>query len=315
MPAVYRSRTSRFLVRSAVTLSVLSSTLIWNPLSQYASAACSALPTDKGTDTMAVTAPTTATYRVWSRIMAPDTTNNTFLMQVDQTYCNISVGGGTAIPANTWTWVNYQNGSTTSTVDMNLTGGSHTVTLAGSGVGVKVDRLILTTDTSCVPTGTGDNCATSPATITLTGVTAGQTVSGGVPIGATLTGATGVTKVDFYIDNTLNSTDATAPYCMGGDNGSACNSVDTIQIANGSHTFKAIATYSGGTLTASAAATVSNTNPSQKVGDINNDGSVNIFDLSILLSKWGTTDAASDLNKDGSVNVFDLSILLSHWGT
>jgi hypothetical protein len=55
--------------------------------------------------------------------------------------------------------------------------------------------------------------------------------------------------------------------------------------------------------------------PAGKVGDLNNDGAVNIFDLSILLSKWGTTDATSDINKDGAVNVFDLSTLLSHWGT
>jgi len=50
------------------------------------------------------------------------------------------------------------------------------------------------------------------------------------------------------------------------------------------------------------------------VGDINVDGVVNVFDLSILLSHWGTNDAASDLNGDGTVNIFDLSSLLSHWG-
>ena len=50
------------------------------------------------------------------------------------------------------------------------------------------------------------------------------------------------------------------------------------------------------------------------IGDLNNDGVVNVFDLSILLSDWGTTNATADLNGDGTVNVFDLSILLSHWG-
>jgi len=49
------------------------------------------------------------------------------------------------------------------------------------------------------------------------------------------------------------------------------------------------------------------------VGDLNDDGKVNIFDLSILLSSWNTSSATADLNHDGSVNVFDLSILLSHW--
>jgi hypothetical protein len=55
--------------------------------------------------------------------------------------------------------------------------------------------------------------------------------------------------------------------------------------------------------------------PIAKIGDINNDGQVNIFDLSILLSKWGSADATADINHDGAVNVFDLSMLLSHWGT
>lgn len=50
------------------------------------------------------------------------------------------------------------------------------------------------------------------------------------------------------------------------------------------------------------------------VGDLNNDGVVNVFDLSIMLSDWGTANTTVDLNNDGSVNVFDLSTLLSHWG-
>jgi cellulase (glycosyl hydrolase family 5)/dockerin type I repeat protein len=50
------------------------------------------------------------------------------------------------------------------------------------------------------------------------------------------------------------------------------------------------------------------------VGDLNNDGTVNIYDLSILLSDWGTTNATADLNNDGTVNIYDLSILLSNWG-
>jgi hypothetical protein len=60
------------------------------------------------------------------------------------------------------------------------------------------------------------------------------------------------------------------------------------------------------------------------VGDINGDGTVNITDLSLLLSSYGqnTTQCVSnasykcDLSSpgDGVVNVFDLSILLSNYG-
>ncbi len=55
---------------------------------------------------------------------------------------------------------------------------------------------------------------------------------------------------------------------------------------------------------------------SQFVGDFNNDGTVNIFDLSIFLNHWqqNGTGIAEDLNNDGVVNVFDLSKLLSNYG-
>jgi chitodextrinase len=50
-------------------------------------------------------------------------------------------------------------------------------------------------------------------------------------------------------------------------------------------------------------------------GDVNSDGVVNIFDLSALLSVWGTTNNPSrDLNNNGVVDIFDLSILLTNWG-
>jgi hypothetical protein len=52
-----------------------------------------------------------------------------------------------------------------------------------------------------------------------------------------------------------------------------------------------------------------------KVGDINGDGQINVFDLSMLLTAWGGNNTRADLNHDGVINVFDLSTLLSHWGT
>ena len=49
-------------------------------------------------------------------------------------------------------------------------------------------------------------------------------------------------------------------------------------------------------------------------GDLNNDNTVNVTDLSILLSNYGTTNSTADINTDGQVNVLDLSILLSNYG-
>ncbi len=52
------------------------------------------------------------------------------------------------------------------------------------------------------------------------------------------------------------------------------------------------------------------------VGDLNTDGTVNVFDLSIFLSHWQQSGNAiqEDFNNDGAVNIFDLSIFLSHYG-
>jgi hypothetical protein len=50
-----------------------------------------------------------------------------------------------------------------------------------------------------------------------------------------------------------------------------------------------------------------------KLGDLNSDGRVNIFDLSILLRSWNRA-GQGDLNGDGRVNIFDLSTMLRSWG-
>jgi hypothetical protein len=49
-------------------------------------------------------------------------------------------------------------------------------------------------------------------------------------------------------------------------------------------------------------------------GDLNNDNTVNVTDLSVLLSNYGTSNSAADINTDGTVNILDMSILLSHYG-
>ena len=50
------------------------------------------------------------------------------------------------------------------------------------------------------------------------------------------------------------------------------------------------------------------------LGDINDDGVVDAYDLTLLLDVWGTNDVYADLNGDGVVNVSDLLILLGNWG-
>jgi hypothetical protein len=48
--------------------------------------------------------------------------------------------------------------------------------------------------------------------------------------------------------------------------------------------------------------------------DLNGDGIVDSIDLSILVSRWGSSDATADINNDGTVDALDLSVLVSNWG-
>ena len=53
------------------------------------------------------------------------------------------------------------------------------------------------------------------------------------------------------------------------------------------------------------------------IGDLNNDGIVNAFDLARLLGAWGVkqnTNHPADLNHDGVVNSNDVDILIANWG-
>ena len=54
--------------------------------------------------------------------------------------------------------------------------------------------------------------------------------------------------------------------------------------------------------------------PWVKKGDLDNNGVVNIFDLSILLRHYRTSAVEADINDDGKVDIFDLSALLGKYG-
>jgi hypothetical protein len=47
----------------------------------------------------------------------------------------------------------------------------------------------------------------------------------------------------------------------------------------------------------------------QPSGDANGDGVVNILDLALVASLYGSSDATGDLNADGQVNILDLAII------
>jgi hypothetical protein len=121
---------------------------------------CTNNPTSPDAVTATVTVSQTGTYTLWSRLLAPDTSNNSVYVQIDGG-CAMNIGDANTIPANNWTWVNYQDGVTTTPITVSLTAGDHTVRLIEREAGVGFDRLLFVQDSTCIPTSTGDNCAVS----------------------------------------------------------------------------------------------------------------------------------------------------------
>ena len=124
---------------------------------ERAAAACGALPTKLGTATFKVNAPSDGGYRFWAHTYSPSTGNDAFYMQVDQAYCQIAVGDE-GIAAGQFAWIDYQNGNTSEKINLSLSAGEHTFTVAGLDPSVGIDKIILTLDASCVPAGDGANC-------------------------------------------------------------------------------------------------------------------------------------------------------------
>lgn len=198
-------------ISTGLTL-LLTLTLSGKPVS---AAACTA---KGGEASYNVSIETSATYIIWLRMQASGN-NNGLYVDIDGQQCLLA-GDSTAISSSNWTWVDYTNGNNSQKARINLAKGNHSIKIIGHENGVKLDKLILTSDSSCIPENFGDNCVISTPQPT-------------------------------------------------------------------------------------------------KLGDINADNKVDIFDLSILLSRWQaqSNNERADLNGDGVVNIFDLSTLLSRWGS
>lgn len=107
---------------------------------------------------------------------------------------------------------------------------------------------------------------------------------------------------DLVLDNTVTPTPAPIPPTP----------TPTAQPASsGSGGSNNSSSSSGGSSSQSSNSSSSSSNSSS--GDVNNDGKVDLLDLSILLAQYNTPNSQADCNHDGSVNLLDLSILLSHY--
>jgi hypothetical protein len=255
---------------------------------------------------------------------APDTTNDTYLLEVDGNTC-YNVGGNnvptyasgatTYFANNSTNWINKTSSNTV--ISQSLSAGTHTLKLIGNAPGVVVDRIVFTQDTACTPSGDGSNCSSSPDTtspvVSITSPANNAALASTTTVTANATDNVSVSKVEFYVDSALKSTDSTAD---GSNN--FTYSLDPSSLADGNHTLTAKAYDAANNSTTSNSVTITTGAQGTKVGDINLDGVVNFLDLSILASKYGQSGSGigrSDLNSDNIVNFLDLSVLASHYGT
>jgi hypothetical protein len=106
-----------------------------------------------GSAVTVVSVPVAGTYRIWSRVGGQGGRDGSLLVEVD---------GGQPMPVGAggggWTWVDHRHGDPDGKLDVHLGAGRHLLRLTGRGAGVGLDRVILTTDRRCVPTGDGGNC-------------------------------------------------------------------------------------------------------------------------------------------------------------
>ena len=145
---------------------------------------------------------------------------------------------------------------------------------------------------------------TAPAT-SITAPAAGAALSNTQTVTANATDATGVTKVEFWMDGQLLGSDTTSPYSF---------SLDTTKYATGAHSLQTKAYDAAGNVGTSAAVNITIKNFPE---DINQDGIVNLLDFSLLVAKFGQTGTGlgrADINVDGKVDLRDFSLLASKFG-
>jgi len=114
---------------------------------------------NSGTGAWSLSAPTAGTYYVWCRVLSPNSEQDSFFVKMDSGAEDVyDTAEGTWSPNWQWTRLNGRGGTTLPrTINprtFTLSAGSHTLTFRGRETATKLDRIILTTDPSFVPTET-----------------------------------------------------------------------------------------------------------------------------------------------------------------
>jgi outer membrane protein assembly factor BamB len=159
--------------------------------------------------------------------------------------------------------------------------------------------------------GSGPPANNTPPTITLTSPMSGASylAPANITLTATATDTDGtITKVEFYQGSSLINTDTTFPYTY---------TVNNLPMAN--YSFQARAYDNNNSMASSSTAIVSVRNSTNGLlGDVNQDGSVNLFDLQLIVNDFGKTSGFNPVvdiaPSYGLINLFDLMVVVKNWG-
>ncbi|MCP4937255.1 MAG: hypothetical protein GY927_24370, partial [bacterium] len=96
---------------------------------------------------------TPATYTVWVRGMAPDAAGDSLHVGLDGTAAT-TADKLTGFQPNAWTWSRTTMDNLDANLDLSVTG-TYTLNVWMREDGMRIDRLLLVTDTTYIPTGEG----------------------------------------------------------------------------------------------------------------------------------------------------------------
>jgi pseudomonalisin len=207
------------------------------------------------------TCPDTVTYD-WATATVKDNVTGTTTTILAKTCTTTAV----------WTQVNW-NAAASAGHSVTLTLSNHDDNYAGDATYTYFDDVTLTTSAG------GD---TTPPTTSITAPTAGATVSGTTTVSASASDNIGVSKVEFYLDGALQSTDTTSPYSW---------SWNTATAANGSHSLFSKAYDAAGNIGTSSTVTVTVSNSSGTQQLLGNPGFEN---GSTNTAPWTTSSGVVD---------------------
>jgi len=123
-------------------------------------------PANTGSGSLNFTVSQAGDYVLWSRLNYASGESNSYWAQIDG---NQLFKVGNENDFNNWHWVNWQEGTQSNIIVVNLSAGAHTFRIvgreanAGANAFAKIDKILLTTSTSFTPSGNGDSAESCSA--------------------------------------------------------------------------------------------------------------------------------------------------------